>query len=96
MISVAIYLVDQEFGGSEEGGWWFSSGYPDEDFMQYTKHFKYDSHALNYIDKLHKKVLPALNEGRPHMSSVLSRGEYRAVMCEGYPRAFPESRPHYS
>lgn len=98
IVSVAIYEVDRAYGGPEEGGWYYTA-VPSDEFAIHTKIFK--ANDVDGIDA-HREELSALankintDEQRKHPSSVLSNGDYLAVGTrEGYPSAYPESRPHY-
>lgn len=93
--SVAVFMIDRAFGGHEEGGWYYTYGEPDEEFEQFTRYFTDENEAYIYRDKLEKKLISKLNEGRPSISSVVSRGRYSARLEEGEPKAFPSHRPHY-
>jgi hypothetical protein len=94
MFSVSIHLVDRAFGGPEEGGWWFDYGEPDGEFWSYTRLFATEEEAVEYGETLNP-VIRRLNRGRPEISSVLSKGEYRWVIQDGYPHVWPHSKPHY-
>lgn len=93
--SVAIYLVDRAYGGSEEGGWYYDCGEPDHDHARYTRLFAAEGDAHKYMRDLQSRICADLNDGRPSISSVLSIGRYRACINEGLPAPFPERRPHY-
>jgi len=93
--SVAVYLVDRAYGGSEEGGWWFSTGDPDDEFVRFAKGFRDQTSAERYRDRLDRVLCRRLNRGRPSIGSVLSRGQFQASVQEGHPKAWPETRPHY-
>lgn len=93
---VSIYHVDRAYGGHEEGGWYYDCGTPAHEYGWHTVIFTSEVDAYAYREHLEDKVLPELNEGRPSISSVLSQGEYRAIVDEGsYPQPFPQRRPHY-
>lgn len=99
--TVAIFLVDRAYGGPEEGGWWYACGTPcDELFPELGEYgvpkifTSYDD-AMAHMTAAGKLVDEHMNKGRRPISSVLSEGKYRAVLCEGYPAAYPETRPHY-
>lgn len=88
---VNVYIRDRAYGGPEEGGWWYDTCYPiEEDCQQYrTK-----QRALTAYEEMKKKY-DEENEGRPPISSVISRGIYE-VRLEAYPaEGWPKSRPHY-
>ena len=87
-IYVNVYLEVLEYGGPEEGGWYYRSGEPIESVL------------VNNLEEagVTKTNLEAKypNEGRRPISSVLSEGEYCVRLENHFARAFPESRPYYS
>jgi len=95
MYSIAIHLVDRAYGGPEEGGWWYTYGEPvidDPDFpCPVCTHIEADAIA---IQERMEKFIETL-EPRRSINSVLSEGEYWAVIQEGLPQAWPVERPHY-
>lgn len=93
--SVAVYLVDRTFGGPEEGGWYYDYGVPQiSSDLPLPQFFTSEEEAYSARQTMQDKV-NALNEGRPDISSVLSRGRYEAVVMEGLPKMWPERRPTY-
>jgi hypothetical protein len=98
-ISVAIYEVDRAYGGPEEGGWYFNTGVPSEEYAVYTKFFpETDQHAIEVYAEGLRVLVNKVNEeeNRRHPSSVLSEGNYLAVeIHEGFPKAYPTHKPHY-
>lgn len=94
--TVAVFMIDRMWGGAEEGGWWFDAGCPaDDEYKTYTRTFTSREGALQYREALEHTVIEASNEGRRPISSMASEGAYRAYVCEGAPKPFPEYRPHY-
>jgi hypothetical protein len=89
---VHLFLIDQAFGGHEEGGWWYHCGTPQD-------HPKNKSFASAGDADRYKKTLEdledELNEGRAEVSSVLSQGCFRFLVCYGEAKPFPEVKPHY-
>ena len=92
--SVAVHWFDRAFGGQEEGGWWFDYGEPDHDFFEHTRLFATMKEAEAYGPKL-DDLIAELNEGRPEVSSVISKGRFCWVIQEGYPHSWPEKFPRY-
>lgn len=95
MITVAVYLIDRAYGGPEEGGWWYNTGAPADDYSRFTRGFRNEQKAIAYADRLNRLLCSPLNKGRRPTSSVLSEGSYFAEVREGNPRAYPEIRPTY-
>lgn len=102
--TVAIFLVDRAYGGPEEGGWWYDHGHPAEyipdginphDLMTVFT-VGDEHHAREWITALQLQLDAGPNkQRRSDIGSVLSEGCWRAVLCDGWPRAYPETTPHY-
>jgi len=95
IISVSVFMIDQAYGGPEEGGWWYQTGYPCGDYERFTRLFRSESRARHYAQRLEYHLVRHLNKGRPSISSVISCGIFEARVCDGMPKAFPEERPYY-
>lgn len=106
--TVAIYLVDQAYGGPEEGGWWYQCGeridhvlddVPNAMLMLVVSDFgglTGELGASNFARIVQEKLDATVNVGRREISSVLSTGRYVAQVYNGHPpHHFPETRPHY-
>jgi len=92
---VSIYMVDRAYGGSEEGGWWYDCGEPALEYAEHTRIFTTLEDARAYREELHE-LCGELNVGRRDIGSVLSDGQYAAIVDWGhYPTAYPATRPHY-
>ncbi len=92
--TVAIFMMDRQYGGPEEGGWYYDVGEPELEYAHLVKGFEFEEDANAYCSEL-QRLTEELNKGRPSIGSVLSRGRYAARICEGYPKSFPAERPHY-
>ncbi|MGW8138497.1 hypothetical protein ACWGNZ_23160 (plasmid) [Sphingomonas zeae] len=89
---LAFYEIDREYGGPEEGGWWYDSG----TFVRaIALHFD-DATALR-TQRRANRLLERLQRNRPDVSSVLyAGGRYRAYTFTGLPpERFPARRPRY-
>lgn len=91
--------IAQEYGGPEEGGWWYNTGIPVEDWN--PVHHAYDneedayavSRALNEAEYLRQEA-----EEDYEFTSVLSyKSTHYSYTVEDHPipYSFPERRPHY-
>jgi len=89
---VSIYEYDRAYGGPEEGGWYYECGQPMTDFQL---SFEDKENAILYGAFLDEKILPGMNEGRPPIGSVLSRGRYSVVIETEPPKAYPDHKPRY-
>lgn len=95
--TVAVYLCDREFGGPEEGGWYYDSGRLSVDHWFATKVFPTRAEANVYRDQLQIDLDTGDNAGRPKTSSVLSIGRFMAEVYDSIPPAhYPATRPFYS
>lgn len=90
---VCLFLIDQAYGGAEEGGWWYTYG--DPVLTSHMRVFTDQAEAHQYIDSLEPE-LDRMNEGRPKISDTNSIGRFDARICEGWPKAFPDRIPRYS
>lgn len=88
-IYVNVYLVDQAFGGHQEGGWYYRTGVPVESRC-------YDSmtEAKQALGELATKYRN-LNKGRRPISSVLSTGQYQVQLETHFAQPWPQCKPHY-
>lgn len=94
--SVAVFLIDDAYGGPEEGGWYYRHGHPVESAGPLLRTFKHWEDAIAYRDRLQNAIDICWNYGRPKISSVLSEGEYRVIIsADELPQAFPRVRPQY-
>jgi len=93
--SVAVYHVQQAYGGQEEGGWWYETGQP-LDVAGTPRPLSTDSHkrAEAELKRQEEWINRAYPNQRP-VWSTLSSGVYRSIMQEGPAVAFPVHRPHY-
>lgn len=95
--SVGIYLVDQAFGGNEEGGWWYDTGELQKQFWRYSRYFLTEDEAYSYCRRINDWLHKTINRNRRPISSVLSEGIFECIVFDGFnlPEYFPEKRPHY-
>lgn len=90
---VCRFLIDRAYGGPEEGGWYYGCGEPE--VTNEMRVFDDYDEACDYARTLNNTVAAELNEGRPSINSVLSRGQYWFEVCDGMPEPYPKHRPHY-
>lgn len=100
--SVAAYLEDRQYGGPEEGGWWFDAGEVQLDLAFYQGlgmlplFFMNEAEAFAYMAKMNAALDAGPNVGRPSTSHSNSRGRYVALAWAGLPPPrYPDRRPHY-
>ncbi len=100
--TVAVYLVDQAYGGPEEGGWWYECGQRIDDPREFEindfvpRIFTDEDEASEFCRGLNERLEAGANKGRRPISSALSNGRYTARVCDGYPEPhYPAVKPHY-
>ena len=86
---VNCYMIDQAYGGPEEGGWWYTVGRPVESRLADNE----EDAALMYNDR--KIYWDGHNKDRPEIYSVLSEGRFTVLRESHYARIFPDVKPHY-
>jgi len=94
---LAIYHVQQCYGGPEEGGWWYFSG------VRSGNYHAYDISTTEAEEKLYKlqgRVARMLDHhydiNKRELSSVLSEGQMRCELHRTTPPThYPKSKPHY-
>ncbi len=85
------YLMDQAYGGPEEGGWWYTTGR----FVACLGTADRLEDAWKMKDE-HTARINELNRGLPSITSVISQGR-SAIQIDDEPGAdFPSERPFYS
>lgn len=106
---IAVYDVDQRYGGPEEGGWYYNRG----SLVRIVKVMRamesdnamssnnWDTFApYVYCRRLNAKLASRAfgpNQGKREFTSVLSHGELCAEVYENEipPDHYPKVRPHY-
>lgn len=92
---VAAYDCGQEYGGPEEGGWWYDAG----SLVRVLKLFRNEELAFDYCSRLNRRLRSKKfgpNQGKHDYTSVLSEGLILAYVFEDIaPAGFPDHRPHY-
>jgi hypothetical protein len=92
---VGVYDCAQQFGGPEEGGWWYDSGDLVRVVGVYHSHDKAMDHCCKLNQRLRSRVFGP-NKGKHEYTSVVSEGEVSAMVWENRaPEHFPNRRPHY-
>lgn len=85
---VTIWFNTREYGGPEEGGWWYDTGEPIEIFEcteAEVEQKKAEAEAI--VEKR--------NEGRRPLYSVRSTGRYSVSVEDERPEPYPAETPHY-
>ena len=92
---VAVYEVQLNYGGPEEGGWWYQSGELSDEYK--CEYFDTKEEAFAHRDSLQSTLDEECEENKIPLHSVLSRGRYCAEIRKNHhPEPFyPEERPYY-
>lgn len=95
---VNVYEDGREYGGPEEGGWYYNTGtFRPEMSVTFEKRGTSEHTVRQFADALDARLeYEADQRGRAHVGSVLYRGGRYLVRIEHTPGAdFPEERPYY-
>ena len=95
-VYVNVYLVDQLYGGPEEGGWWYDTGEPVESICvpaQSTSGLTRE--AAEKLRQSKQVYYDSLNKDRRPKHSVLSDGVYEVCLEDRFAEPYPETRPYY-
>lgn len=88
LVWVAVVISDKQYGGPEEGGWWYDTQ------TVLERHKAYDvSQVTVELYSLLKKY-----KGRqsPYpVDSVLCEGRLEIIVSDEMPRDFPKTKPYY-
>lgn len=94
--AVAPYLVWRQYGGPEEGGWYYDAGEPAlEAWLPVPVICKTRAEAYAARDVMQEALDADANVGLRDKYSVLSSGVYEAHVSYGYPHPFPVEQPFY-
>ena len=77
---ITVHLVDQWYGGPEEGGWWYDVGYPIENICIFSK-----EQAIKELLRLHSW----------YETFEYEEETYDINLSQSYAKHYPEKRPHY-
>lgn len=91
--TVCLFLIDQAYGGPEEGGWWYIYG--DPVLTTHVRVFAVRKDAEKYVLSL-MPIVDKMNEGRPKITETNSIGRFGIHICDGWPKPFPDKIPRYS
>ena len=90
---VAWYETYRQYGGSEEGGWYYDSG----ELIRVFRAFQSEEHAFNVARRANQLMQNLQRNNRSVGSILYSGGRYVACVYQHKaPTCYPESRPHYS
>lgn len=92
---INVYERYRNYGGPEEGGWWFDSGVykPQLSVTMHGTPEEVNAHAIDLQDRLNREADEA---GVPPLGSVVYHGGRYLVVPEDETGAdWPAHRPHY-
>jgi len=92
---VGVYDCNREYGGSEEGGWWFNTG---SLVHASIRTFEEAERAYRYARRMQKHINKRYNNRGSYSDkgSVLCDGVLEVEVHEGnLPGYYPRRRPHY-
>ena len=84
---ISIYSMDREYGGCEEGGWWYDCG---DKVREVKKVFTDKMKAIYYAKRLDDFLYKKFGKNRDGYSLYRAKIFYR-----GTPNYFPSRRPYY-
>jgi hypothetical protein len=92
MFVLAFYEIDREYGGAEEGGWWYDTGR----LVRSFKLVRNEEKAVQTMDRANRLLKRLQRNKRSESSVIYSGGRHRVyVFADTAPRRFPEERPYY-
>jgi len=84
---VNVYEVDRNYGGPEEGGWWYDSGEP-------VASIQCDERQVEQVKTYLWTMYPQINAKRQRYS-VNGGYDLEIHVEEHFAKPWPETRPHY-
>lgn len=102
LLCVAVYLENRQYGGPEEGGWWYDAGELVQDIAFHLELAMWptcwaeERNAEAECQRLQAALDAGPNQGRRSTSSMLSTGRYVARV-EDFPPplSYPAEKPRY-
>ncbi len=90
---LAFYEIDREYGGPEEGGWWYNTG----ELIRICRVFKNEDSANKACRRANDLIHHIINRHKRDVGSVAySGGQVSAcVFKHTAPKYFPTETPHY-
>jgi hypothetical protein len=87
VVYVCAWVLTREYGGPEEGGWWYDAG----DLQASVPSSQTNAEV---VKQRLQEELAHLDCGRP-ISSVLHSGSLRVAVQDEPGASYPDRRPHY-
>lgn len=94
--TVALYETDRAYGGPEEGGWFYTTGYIRKELFKPIT-FRTAQEAVEFM-KSKQEWVDQLNKGRKPPGSMQCSGWYAFSSYAGdtVPNVFPRHAPAYA
>lgn len=89
MDNVVLYELDRQYGGAEEGGWWYDAG-----TVEITVRFHGEHELRIWLAAMWEITRTQVMENRPY-TSVAGGLDYEVRLSDGPGRDYPAERPHY-
>lgn len=85
--TVTVHETTLNYGGPEEGGWFYQVGYPVKTHCIFSKKQAIKT-FIQYIDE-YELV------GQPSLGASTTYYNYEVSYANGYATVYPETKPHY-
>ena len=92
---IGIYELSREYGGPEEGGWYYTAG----NLVRVCRIFRNPDSAYDYVNRINRTLQYRIKKACavPYYSVIYNGGAYQArVYKDDMPKFFPSERPYYS
>jgi hypothetical protein len=84
---ITIHETTLNYGGPEEGNWYYTAGYPIKSHCIFNK----KQAIKTYIQYFEEYEI----EGQPSLGDTTTRSNIELSFSNALAKAYPESRPHY-
>ena len=85
--TITIHETTLNYGGPEEGGWWYYAGFPVLTYCIFSK-----KQAIQTFIELFDEYEIA---DQPNLSDSTTYRNYEVNFANGYATVYPETKPHY-
>jgi hypothetical protein len=85
--TLTIHETTLNYGGPEEGGWWYQAGYPVLTRCIFSK-----KQAVQIFVELFEEYEVA---DQPDLGLTSTHSNYEVNFSNDYAKVYPESKPHY-
>jgi len=85
--TLTVHQTTLNYGGPEEGGWWYEAGYPVQTYCIFNKRQAVQV-FINLFDEYELADQPSLGESTTYYN-------YEVNFSNDYAKVYPESKPYY-